>query len=172
MIEAQLDYTSWDTLVRCFQENTFKVHFKSGVLAKKAALFSCGFGLKKNKEDDTTLHTIFEIHNSSEDVPNSLTCKITNNEWKGNYMVRDGRDQPSGTFGYNSSGGEKIKVVFATPVKTIIKSSPVRFYARLYVVGKDKQEGKLLGMYSENGGLRWGHKDLTEVVEVVSTDWS
>ena len=154
------------------QENTFKVHFKNGTLGKKVALFSSGFDIKKNSSSDDTLNTIFEIYDSSSNVPNSILCKISNEKWKGNFMVRDNRKEHCSTFGYNSTGGEKFKLVFATPLASIVNADPLRFYARLYVIGKGDDHGSVFGVYSDGETLKWGPEGLAEVVEIVSTKWS
>ena len=87
-------------------------------------------------------------------------------------MTRDGRDSQKGTFGYNKSGGEYIKINLVTPLNQILANQNVEFYARIFVEGKDKQFGKYYGMYDDNGKLKWGTEGASEVCLFKSIDWS
>ena len=170
--ETDFDYESWDEFIRYINENSFKIHLKEGVIGKNISFFGSGYELKNDKEGDTNLSSIFEIQDSSFDVPNSFMCKITNENWKGNYLTRDERQKPSGKFGYNKRGGELIKVNLMTPVAKILDSDPIAFHARIFVEGKDKDYGTYFGFFSENGKLKWGNESLAEVVHIKSTNWS
>ena len=171
MIDSEFDYMHWDTFIRKIQEETFKVHFKQGILAKNVSFFGSGFALKKDEDNNKNLHTVFEVHNSSTDAPNSFTCKISNEMWKGNYMARDNRDQNSSTFGYNGSGGEKFMISLESSIASIVPEDPLRFYARIYLIAKGAQKGTVFGLYSNNGKLMWGPKELAEAVEISSNNW-
>ena len=155
----------WRIFITEAKTNWFKLHFSQGTLAKTISIWGSGFSVRPDSSS-RDLHSAFEVIDSSSDMPRSFSCKVSNRNWQGNYMVRDGRQGRSGVFGYNDSGGELIRVRLETPLQHVVETDLQRFRARLYVEGKDCHRGVLFGVYSCDGRLMWGAPDKAELVEV------
>ena len=156
---------AWADFIEKTKSHWFKLHFDQGVLTKSISIWGSGFKLHEESADHDQ-HSKLEIVESEADRPNSFLCKLTNRNWEGNYMVRDDRDEESGTFGYNDSGGELVKVSLITPLTEIVEKDLKRFSVRLFVEGEDNQKGTLLGVFSREGSLFWGPSIKAEVLEI------
>ena len=165
LAESNHVHDLWKIFIRELKDNYFKFHFADGVLGKKVSIFGSGFDLKKNS-DKPTLHTIIKVKESDFDIPNSFMCKISNREWKGKYMTRDQRGKSRSTFGYNSTGGELVKINLITPVEDVVANNLKVFSVRLFIEGKDNYFGNYYGVHSKEGKLYWGHESNSEIVEI------
>ena len=164
--ESDVSYQNWEFFLRKFRKQTVKIYFQGGVLAKKISIFGSGFSLKDDSQKDGTIFSVLEIKEAEFDIPNSFMCKISNKEWKGKYMTRDNRNKDSSSFGYNSKGGELIKVNLVTPFDEIFSQGMKKFKVRFFVEGKDKTFGTYFGVYSDKRNVKWGHESRAEIVDI------
>ena len=166
MSEDHQHTKAWDSFIYTLKTNPLRIHFTGGVLAKKISMFGSGFSLKPFSEKDKTQYTILKLEETDFDVPNSFMCRVSNHEWPGKFMSRDNRSKPSSTFGYNSTGGELIKVNLETLFEQLVEENSLRFSARMFVEGKDQHFGTYFGVFGSKDKLFWGPESKAEKVDI------